>query len=132
MRFIYLGLLLLLVAPALAAAQEPEPVGKALELGHLADSFTLVSATRSFDGTEWRFALKLQAKKDVDTGDVYCQAGFFDKTKHLIYASPVKFSAQIPLKMGESIDAFFTFPSFVGDEGVPWRMIAIRAAKKTT
>src|SRR5579859_7612112 len=113
MRCIYLGLLALSAAPALFA-QEPEPVGKALELGHLADSFTLVSATRSFDGNEWRFALKLQAKKDVDTGDVYCQAGFFDKTKYLLYASPVKFSAQIPLKTGESIDALFTFPPFVG------------------
>lgn len=125
------GLLALYLVAGLTA-QEPEPVGKALELGYLADSFSLLSATRTFDGTSWKFALKLQAKKDVDTGDVYCQAAFFDKTKYLISASPVKFAAQVPLKAGESIDASFTYPSFNSDDGVPWHVIAIRSAKKPT
>jgi hypothetical protein len=131
MMRILVGLLALCVVPALGA-QEPEPIGKALELGPLAESFTLVTATRAFDGSNWRFTLKLQAKKDVDTAEVFCQAGFFDKSKYLIYASPLRFSADIPLKTGESIEAYFMFPPFNMEDGVPWRVIAIRPAKRTS
>jgi hypothetical protein len=125
--------LLLIIGVAMVPslrAQEPEPIGKALDLGVLAEGFKLDNGTMAFDGLKWRFMLKLQAKKDVDTADVYCQAGFFDKSRQLIFASPLQFAAGIPLKAGESIQAQFLYEGFIGEEGVPWEVIAIRTAKK--
>jgi hypothetical protein len=118
-----------LVLPSLHA-QEPEPIGKALDLGPLAEWFTLDTSAMRWEAAKCYFTLKLQAKKDVDTADVYCQAGFFDKSKHLVFASPVQFAAGIPLKKGESILAHFTYAGLLAEEGVPWETIAIRTAKK--
>src|SRR5947209_749889 len=118
------------LAVILLFPQEPEPVGKALDAGVLADVFGVQSALMLQDGAKWRFSLKLQAKKDIDTADVYCQVGFFDKTKHLIFATPLQFAAGIGLKAGESINASFVYEGPPVEEGVPWKTIAIRPGKK--
>jgi hypothetical protein len=111
-------------------AQEPEPIGKMLNLGPLSESFNLISGVMAFEGQKWKFALKLQAKKDVDTADLYCQVGFFDKEKQLLFASPLMFQAGFALKAGESINAYFVYEGFVPDDGYPWKTIVIRPAKK--
>jgi hypothetical protein len=123
----------LLVGAALTAqvdAQEPEPIGKALNCGTLTESFTLVSGLMASDGQKWRFTLKLQAKKDVDTAELYCLAGFFDRNKQLLYASPLMFQAGFPLKSGECVNAYFVYEGVVPQDGVPWQTIQIRPAKK--
>jgi hypothetical protein len=115
-----------------AATQEPEPLSKSsINLGPLAEAFTLVSAELSYEpGTGSKITLKLQAKKDVDTSEFNCQAGFFDRAKLLLQASPVFFQAGFPLLKGEYVNAYCIYPGPPFEDGFPWYQIIIRAAKK--
>jgi hypothetical protein len=125
----------LLIAVATAApafAQEGEPLGKAINLGPLGEAFTLVSGlVYDEQPTGFRFVLKLQAKKDVDTAELYCQAGFFDRGKLLVYASPLVFQANFPMQKGETVNATFVYTGLAPEEGTyPWHTIVVRPAKK--
>jgi hypothetical protein len=121
---------LMLSMPVTTFPQEPEPIGKALNCGPLTESFTLVTGLMTADGPKWRFTLKLQAKKDVDTTEIYCLVGFFDRNKQLLFASPVAFQAGFPLKSGECVNAYFVYEGIAAPEGYPWQTIQIRPAKK--
>jgi hypothetical protein len=115
-----------------AQAQEGEPIGKAINLGPLADYFTLVSGL-VYDEQPggYRITLKLQAKKDVDTTDLVCQAGYFDRTKHLLQASPLMFQANFMMLKGETVNAGFVYVGATPEEGAyPWHTIVIRPGKK--
>jgi hypothetical protein len=119
------------VGPSLVRSQEAQPLGKGLDIGSLADHFTLLSSEVSFGSGGYVVSLKLQAKKDLDPADLFFQGGAFDKSKLLLEAKPLKFVECIPLLKGESIYAtcHFTRVEFVED-GLPWHMVYIRAVKK--
>jgi hypothetical protein len=116
------------------SAQEPVPLGKGIDLGSLAEHFTLLSAEASWGVTGnggYTVVLKLQAKKDVDTAGLYFQVGAFDKGKLLLEAKPLKFDEDFPLLKGECMYATCTFTRMsYQEDGLPWSKIYIRAAKK--
>jgi len=76
--------LVLCIAMAMPVVAQEADVSKAINLGPLADSFTLVSAEAGPHERGIGIWLKLRAKKDVDTTDLYYQVGFFDKGKVVI------------------------------------------------
>ena len=128
-RVLAIAFVLCLVAPA-ARAQEAD-VSKAINLGTLADSFTLVSAEAGPHEGGIGIWLKLRAKKDVDTTDLYYQVGFFDKGKVVVHATPLKFQANFPLQTGETVHAYCTYVNAAFEEGnYPWHAIVIRSGKK--
>src|SRR5580692_4314619 len=104
--------LLLCVAIARPAAPQDVNVSKTINLGPLADSFALVSAEVRETPEGTGIFLKLRAKKEVDTSDLYYHVGFFDKGKVVIQATPLKFQAEFPLQSGETVYAVCTY---VGD-----------------
>jgi hypothetical protein len=124
--------LVLCMAIALPAPTQEADVSKSINLGPLADSFTLISATAAQGGpTEIGILLKLRAKKDVDTSDLNFQVGFFDKGKVVIKAAPLKFEANFPLQTGEMVYASCIFGNVEFEEGnYPWHTIVIRQGKK--
>jgi hypothetical protein len=131
-RVISVALLLCIVVAAPATPQEGEAIGKAINIGPLADSFTLVSGL-VYDEQPggYKIVLKLQAKKDVDTSELYCQVGFFDKSKTVIQASPLLFQANFPLLKGEMVNAGCAFVGTTPEEGTyPWHTIVVRLGKK--
>ena len=125
--------MLLCLALAMPAAAQDLELTKAINVGPLADSFTLVSAEAAPqpDGSGIAIWLKLRAKKDVDTTDLYYQVGFFEKGKVIIQATPLKFQANFPLQTGETVHAYCTFLNGIFEEGnYPWHSIVIRLGKK--
>jgi hypothetical protein len=123
--------ILLCITASAARAQEAVPIGKGIDLGPLTDLFVMVSGDVTYDAsTGYRVTLKLRAKQDVDTANLYCQAGFFDKNKLLLLAPPLVFQAGFPLMKGESINAYIVYASPQQDEGFPWHMIYVRPGKK--
>lgn len=131
-RVFYLSSLLCLAIAVPAAAQGLD-VSKAINLGPLADSFTLVSAEAgpAQEGDGIGIWLKLRAKKDVDTSDLYYQVGFFDKAKVVVQATPLKFQANFPLQTGETVYASCTFVNANFEAGnYPWHAIVIRQGRK--
>jgi hypothetical protein len=142
-RILAIALVLCVAAPA-ATTQEPVPIGKGIDIGPLADCFTRLSgdgekhfkqdpSVRQFqlmsDG--YLVTLSLRATKDVDTADLLCRVGFFDKSKHLMQASPLQFEAAFPLLKGESVNATCWFKHEHIENGLPWHMIYIRPGKTT-
>jgi hypothetical protein len=125
-RILTTVLTLMVFAPAAAVAQEGQSVSKAVNLGPLADSFTLVSALAYADDDGYRIVLKLQAKKDVDTTDLSCQAGFFDREKHVLHASPLQFQVLFPMQKGETVSAGFNYLGESDNGSFPWHTIVIR------
>src|SRR5258708_7426271 len=131
-RFFVLPVLLCIVMALPVVAREAD-VSKAINLGTLADSFTLVSAEAGPYEGGIGIWLKLRAKKDVDTTDLYYQVGFFDKGKVVVQATPLKFQANFPLQTGETVHAFCNYVNAPFEEGTyPWHTIAIRLGKKPT
>ncbi len=125
------AILLVLTAAAPLRAQEAEPLGKSINIGPLGDSFNLLSADAVFDPmVGYRITLKLKAIRDVDTGELVCLAGFFNKGKHLLGASPLQFEASFPMLKGETVNAYCIFRSPAAEEGFPWYMIQVRLGKK--
>jgi hypothetical protein len=131
MNRVFVLSLVLCMALALPAPTQEADVGKSINLGPLADSFTLVSATAGPGPGGIDIWLKLRAKKDVDTSDLYFQVGFFDKGKVVVQATPLKFQANFPLQTGETVYASCAFVRADFEEGnYPWQMIVIRTGKK--
>jgi hypothetical protein len=124
---------LLCIALAMPAVAQEADVSKAVNLGPLADSFTLVAAEAGPHEGGIGIWLKLRAKKDVDTTDLYYQVGFFDKGKVVVHATPLKFQANFPLQTGETVHAFCNYVNAPFEEGTyPWHTIVIRLGKKPT
>ena len=123
--------LVLCIAMAMPVVAQEADVSKAINLGPLADSFTLVSAEAGPHERGIGIWLKLRAKKDVDTTDLYYQVGFFDKGKVVVQAAPLKFQANFPLQSGETVHAACTYVNAAFEEGTyPWHTIVIRLGKK--
>ncbi len=126
-RTIAMALVLCLIAPGARA----DPIGKGIDLGPLAEHFTLLTGDVDWTGESYTVTLKLQAKKDLDTADLFFQVGFFDKSKLLLQGTPLKFDQGFPLLKGESVFASCSFTrGLYQEEGFPWHMIFIRAGKK--
>jgi len=104
-----------------SSAANDSTLAKSIDLGEFGDYFKLVSADRRVNNV----TLMLEAKKDVDTSQLFLKAGFFDAHDVLQKASPVTFQAAFPLKKGESIPVRFTI-----DGDVVWSRIAIRKVDK--
>jgi hypothetical protein len=132
--------MLLCVAVPTATTADGVPIGKGIDIGPLAEYFTLLSAegdarfkhgdaSMPWQQDGYRVTLRLRATKDVDTTDIVFRAGFFDKGKHLMQASPMQFEADFPLVKGESINAFCLFKHEHIENGLPWHMIYIRPGK---
>jgi hypothetical protein len=131
-RFFVLPVLLCLAMARPVVAQEAD-VSKSINLGLLADSFTLVSAEAGPHDDGIGIWLKLRAKKDVDTTDLYYQVGFFDKGKVVVQATPLRFQASFPLQTGETVHAYCVYVNARFEDGsYPWHTIVIRLGKKPT
>jgi hypothetical protein len=112
-------------------AQEPLPLGKGIDIGPLGEYFTVLTAETSTLGGGYTITLKLQAKKDVDTSDLFVQLAAFDKGKLLLESQTLKFDADLSLLKGESLYAGCRFLRFAPQaEGLPWHRLSVRNAKK--
>jgi hypothetical protein len=119
-------LLVLVGAGRIGADEGTDVLMKAIDLGNLGKYFKLVGVERTFDSMRGGYVtLKLEAKRDVDTTDLKYKIGFFDKDNQLHLSSDVKFNAQFPLEMGESIKVV----CWEGREPREWKKIVVRNAE---
>jgi hypothetical protein len=126
--------LLLAIAMAFLAAtgaacadEKADELKKSVELGELDAHFELASAERSVDPERGdTLVLKLKAKRDMDTSQLFYKAGFFDKDGHMHLASPVRFDAGFPLKKGESMRV----EVWEGRDPQNWQKISLRKVNR--
>lgn len=118
---------LLAFADSGQAQEKADALTKSIELGVLEEYFKVVSTERTFDPSRGgTIVLKLEVKKDVDTSQLFCKVGFFDKDKHMHLAGPLRFDAAFPLQKGESINV----TCWEGRMPQEWHRIAIRRVEK--
>ena len=126
-----LGLAALLItafAPSVPADDRPDKALKQVVVpGPLADHFDIVSARKRIEETRGVYIiLKLRAKKEVDTGNLFFKAGYFDREKHLHEVDELRFEAGFVLQKGETVNAQL----WAGREDRKWDRIVIQKAKR--